>query len=62
MISQKSLDEFKRLYREHFGKDLTNAEAYEKGSRLIRLLEIVYKPMTKEEFDRMKEISELNSK
>ena len=54
-ISQKSLDEFKSLYRKQFGKDLTDVEAREKGSQLIRFLEIVYKPMTKEEFDKLEE-------
>lgn len=51
MISNKKLQEFKALYRKHFGIELSDGEAQEKGSKLVRLLEIVYKPMTQEEYN-----------
>ena len=53
MISNEHIQEFKRLYKNRFGKELTDAEAREKGSALVRFLKIIYKPMTKEEFDEL---------
>lgn len=42
-LSQENLDEFKRLYKKHFNKDIDNATALDKGLRLIRLMEVVLK-------------------
>ena len=53
MISNEHIQEFKRLYKNRFGKELTDVEAREKASALVRFLKIIYKPMTKEEFDEL---------
>ena len=53
MISDKYVQEFKKLYRDRFGKELSDAEAREKTSALVRFLKIIYKPMAKEEFDEL---------
>ena len=41
MIPKDKLDEFKRLYRKHYGMDLTDAETLDKATRLVRLIEVV---------------------
>lgn len=51
MISKEKLDEFKFLYKKHFGKDISDAEALESATKLINLVRLVYKPMTKKEFE-----------
>ena len=38
------------LYKKHFGKEISQEEAYEKGANLIRLVELIYKPMTEDEY------------
>ena len=38
MISNEHIQEFKRLYKNRFGKELTDVEAREKGSALVRFL------------------------
>ncbi len=38
------------LYQTRFGKDITKEEAAEKEAKLVRLVELIYKPMTKSEF------------
>ena len=43
MLTEKDLNEFKRLYKEEFGVELTDAQALDKGGRLVRLLEVVLK-------------------
>ncbi len=51
MISQEALKEYKEIYKKEFGKDISDAEALEQATRLLRLIEIIYKPMTKKEFE-----------
>ncbi len=50
MISKEQLEKFKDIYRKRFGKDISDQEALEKGAKLIRLMKIIYKPMTKKDF------------
>lgn len=53
MISKKSLEEFKRLYKKRFNEDLSDQVALEKATKLLNLMRAVYKPMTKEEYDKL---------
>lgn len=53
MISNEHIKEFKRLYINRFKKELTDAEARDKASALVRFLKIIYKPMPKEDFDEL---------
>ncbi len=41
VIADEHIAEFQKLYKEHFGVELTKAQALEKGLRLIRLMEVV---------------------
>lgn len=47
-ISQKQLEEYKKIYKSETGEDLSDQEALDQASKLLRLMEIVYKPITKE--------------
>ena len=47
-ISKESLEEFKKLYKEEFGKDLTDGEALEIAQRLLGFCLIVCRPLPKE--------------
>ncbi len=49
MLSDEQLTKFQVLYKNRFGKEITKSEALEKGTRLIRLIELVYKPTIKSE-------------
>lgn len=51
MISKEHLEKFKELYKQHFNKDLSDQEALDKGTKLIRLIEIIYKPITQGEYE-----------
>ena len=50
-VSPKALKEYKEIYRKQFGKDISDADALEQATKLLRLMEVVYKPMTQEDFD-----------
>lgn len=40
-IADEHIADLQKLYREHFGVELTKAQALEKGLRLIRLIEVI---------------------
>lgn len=54
MLTDRQILKFQFLYKKHFNKEISQEEAYEKGSKLIRLFELIYKPMTQEEFNNTK--------
>lgn len=41
-LDEEAIVEFKRLYLKEYGKKLTNEQAIEFGTRLIRLVRAVY--------------------
>ena len=45
------IKKFQELYKARFGMDISREEALQKGGQLLRLMELIYKPMTKEEYD-----------
>ncbi len=42
-LSDKSVQEFKKIFKEEYGQDLTDAEAREQGERLVGFFGILYK-------------------
>jgi hypothetical protein len=50
-ITDEQLTQFKQIYREHFGYDLTSAEARERGMSLLRVVRFAYQPITQAEVD-----------
>ena len=55
MLSEKRIAEFQALYKKHFNEDLSKEEAYEMGVKLIRLIQLVYKPITEKEYQEWQE-------
>ncbi len=53
MISQESLEKFKQLYKDHFNIELSNEDALDKAIKLRRMVEIVYKPITLEDYEKL---------
>ena len=53
MLSDEQIEKFQKLYKKHFGKVISREEAYEQGAKLIRLIELIYRPMTEEENRRL---------
>jgi urease accessory protein UreF len=51
MLSDKQIIKYQTLYKNRYGKEISREEAYEQGAKLIRLVELVYKPMTAEEYE-----------
>lgn len=53
-ISQKALEEFKEIWKRQFGEEISDKDAYEEASCLLRLFKVIYRPLpskTKKERD-----------
>ena len=50
MLSNEQITKFQTLYKNRVGKEISREEAYEQGVKLIRLVELIYKPMTEAEY------------
>ena len=53
MISQEALEKYKTIYRNKFGKDISDQDALEQAIKLLTLVKAVYKPMTVAEYDQI---------
>lgn len=50
VLSDTDIIKFQTLYKSHFGIEISKEDAYENGIKLLRLMSLVYKPMTQEEY------------
>lgn len=50
-FTDKQLNSFIDLYKCEFGEDIDRNEAHKQATALVSLVERVYKPMTKEDWD-----------
>ena len=55
VLDNEQITKFQTLYKSRFGKEISREEAYEKGIKLMRLVEITYKPMTEAEYQELQE-------
>ena len=55
VLSDNAISKFQAIYKARFGKEISREEAVEKGIKLLRLVELVYKPMTESEFQQLQE-------
>lgn len=53
MLPDEQIKQFQTLYKKHFGKEISREEAYEQGAKLLRLVELIYKPMTEDEYKQL---------
>jgi hypothetical protein len=44
-LSKEAVEEFKTIYREEFGEEISDQEAQELGQNLLALLAIIYRPL-----------------
>ena len=53
MLSDEQVTKFQVLYKQQFGQEITKDEALEKGAKLVRMMQLIYKPMTKGEYEKV---------
>ena len=49
MLSDEQITKFQILFKNRFGKEINREQALESGIKLIRLVQLIYKPITKGE-------------
>lgn len=54
MLTDEQVKKFQDIYRKRFGKEISNEDALEKGIKLVRLMEIIYKPITEKDLEMLK--------
>lgn len=54
-LDNEQITKFQTLYKSRFGKEISREEAYEKGIKLMRLVELTYQPMTETEYQELQE-------
>lgn len=50
MLSDKQITTYQALYKKRFGRELSREDALEQGTKLVRMMQLIYKPMTEEEY------------
>ena len=50
VLSDEDILKFQALYKSELGMEINREDAYEKGIKLLRLMSVVYKPMTEKEY------------
>lgn len=66
MISDEQLGKYKKIYKKQFGKDISDEEALRQATSLLRMVELVYKPMTVGQYKKLQirraELGEISEK
>lgn len=53
-LSQKAIDDFKKVYFQHQGVKLTDDEANTKGLEVLEMVKIVFRDIPKNEYENLK--------
>jgi len=53
MISETALQEFKDLYRQEFGEEISDEKATELAINLLTLFDCIYKPVKRAQLDKI---------
>jgi len=51
-LSKKAIEKYKEIHKRKFGEKLTDQEAYEQATNLLRLFKIIYRPLPPEKENR----------
>lgn len=54
VLSGKHISSFQSLYKEEFGEEISEEETYTQAVKLIELVRLVHKPITKEDYKKYK--------
>ena len=50
MLTGEQIAKYQSIYKKSFGREISKEEAYEQGSKLIRLIELIYKPIKESDY------------
>jgi len=55
MLSNEMITKYQELVKKRFNREISREEALENGTKLFRLVELVYQPMTEAEYQKLQE-------
>lgn len=50
MLSDEQISAYQKLHKKRFGEEISRQRALEQGTKLMRLMELIYHPITEEEY------------
>lgn len=50
-LTEPQIEKFQELYRQHFGEEISEDDAREKGERLVELIRLIRKPANRQASD-----------
>lgn len=51
MLSREAINEFKQIYREEYGQELSEQEAVKLATEFITFFKAIYRPIPKNEYE-----------
>lgn len=58
MLSKEAVLEYQKIYRKHYGKEISYEQALEQGTKLLQLFGLIYKPVPRSWTKEIKRIYE----
>lgn len=55
MLTDAQIQKFMDLHEKCFGVAISRKDAYDKAAKLVRLFQIIYKPITQKDYERLQE-------
>ncbi len=55
MLSDEMITKYQELVKKRFNREISREEALDNGTKLLRLVELTYKPMTETEYHQLQE-------
>ena len=52
-LTEDDITKFQALYKKHFGQEISREQAHSEGVKLVRLMQLIYKPITKVDYERL---------
>ena len=53
MLSDAQITKYQELFKKRFNREISREEALESGTKLLRMMQLVYKPMTEAEYQQL---------
>jgi hypothetical protein len=50
MLTDEQVMKFQTIYKNRFGKEISREDALDRGIKLVRLMKLIYTPITEKEF------------
>ena len=55
MLSDEMITKYQELVKKRFNREISRQEALDSGTTLLRLVELIYMPMTEAEYQQLQE-------